>query len=107
MLGLVAGVSTAGSDLAAADQESPTISPSRLAAAADIFVPGLGGADYVVTLRVQRGWGPPGSDTHVVTRRGDWVRVEIDGDGRATTRYLGLAHGMEVSLIRNPAGGYS
>jgi hypothetical protein len=106
-LALAAGVSAADVHVAAAPQESPKVLPGKVAAEAGVFVPSLRGADYVVTLRVQRGWGPPGSDTHVVTRHGDWVRMDVVRDGRTTTRYPGLALGVEASLIRDTAGGYS
>jgi hypothetical protein len=106
-LALATGISAPGIDIAAAPQESRTISPGEAAGLVDVFVPSLGGADYVVTLRVQRGGGPSGSDTQVVTRRGDWMRIDRVDDGSASTRYLGLVHDVRVDLSRNRTGGYS
>jgi hypothetical protein len=106
MFALATALSAPGTDMAAASQNSRAMLPGEVAAHADVFLPSLG-ADHVVTLRVDRGWGAPGSDTHVVTRRGDWVRMDLVREGPPSIRYLRLAVGIEVSLSRNPAGGYS
>jgi hypothetical protein len=106
-LALVTSVSAPGGEMTAAAREGRPITPGEAAGLADVFVPSPAGADHVVTLRVQRGWGPPGSDTHVVTRRGDWLRIDEVTKGSASTRYLGLVDGVMVHLSRNPAGGYS
>lgn len=60
--------------------------------------------DHRVMMEVERGWGPPGPETHVFTRAGDWIREDHAGQGGSSSVHSDMASGVSLSYGRDESG---